>query len=172
LVESFRATLEEAAEADLLIHVIDSAAPERAENIEQVKKVLTEIGADEIPTLEVYNKIDLLSEQLPRIDYNAYGRPERVWVSAKTGQGLEDLLDAISVSLSDKKLQGELVLEHKHGAFRGRLFKNDVVVNERYDDNGNAVLEVKIAAEELKRLAAGEYDLSSLSWWSDPNLES
>lgn len=172
LVESFRATLEEAAEADLLLHVIDSAAPERAENIEQVKKVLAEIGADEIPTLEVYNKIDLLPEQLPRIDYNGYGRPERVWVSAKTGQGIEDLLEAISLSLSSKKLQGELVLAHKHGAFRGRLFKNDAVINERYDEHGNAVLEVKIAAEELKRLAAGEYDLSSLSWWSDPNLES
>ncbi|MDC3333035.1 GTPase HflX, partial [bacterium] len=62
LVEAFRATLEEAAQSDLLIHVVDCADPERADNIAQVMAVLKEIGADQIPILEVYNKVDLLEQ--------------------------------------------------------------------------------------------------------------
>ena len=87
LVEAFKATLEETLSADLLLHVIDAASDEREDNIYQVHEVLQEIGADEIPRLEIYNKLDLL-EQKPRIDRNADGIPERVWLSAATGDGV------------------------------------------------------------------------------------
>lgn len=172
LVESFRATLEEAAEADLLLHVIDCAAEERAENIEQVKKVLAEIGADKIPTLEVYNKIDLLDGYASRIEFDANKNPDRVWLSAKTGEGCDSLLEAISLCLGDDKVEGSIVLSHNHGAFRARLFQSDAVLEESFDEQGNTVLHVRIAATDLKRLAAGEYNLEKLSWWSDPILES
>src|SRR5690606_27899067 len=68
LVEAFQATLQEAAEADLLLHVIDCAAAERDGNIEQVELVLNEIEADKVPQLRVYNKIDLLAHADARIE--------------------------------------------------------------------------------------------------------
>src|SRR5690606_36576374 len=82
LVEAFQATLQEAAEADLLMHVIDCAAAEREGNIQQVELVLKEIEADSVPQLRVYNKIDLLGHAQPRIDRADQGRPVAVWVSA------------------------------------------------------------------------------------------
>ena len=84
LVDAFRATLEETTSANLLLHVVDAATEEREDNIEQVEEVLDEIGAGEVPRLEVFNKLDLL-EQAPRIDRDADGRPCRVWLSAVTG---------------------------------------------------------------------------------------
>ena len=86
LVAAFKATLEETLNADLLLHVVDAATEQREDNIHQVHEVLAEIGADRIPQLQVYNKLDLL-EQAPRIDRNADGVPERVWLSAATGAG-------------------------------------------------------------------------------------
>src|SRR5690606_36245664 len=85
LVESFRATLEESSNADLLLHVIDAHEPERDEQIEQVLAVLTEIGAHELPILEVYNKVDLLEGIEPQIQRDADGVPQRVWISAQKG---------------------------------------------------------------------------------------
>jgi GTP-binding protein HflX len=172
LVESFRATLEEAAEADLLLHVIDCAADERMDNIEEVNKVLAEIDAGDIPTLEVYNKIDLMPDQLPRIELGADGRPARVWVSATKQLGLDKLVEAISLSLGDRKLEGDMVLAPSQGAIRARLYRHDAVLEERYDEQGNTVLRLRISAEDLKRLAAGDYPLENLEWWSDPALES
>ena len=172
LVESFRATLEEAAEADLLLHVIDCAAEERLDNIDEVNKVLAEIDAGDIPTLEVYNKIDLMPDQLPRIELGAEGRPVRVWVSARDGRGLDKLIEAISLSLGDHKLEGDIVLTPAQGAIRARLFRHEAVLDESYDEQGNTVLRLRISAEDLKRLAAGDYPLEQLEWWSDPALES
>ena len=95
LVEAFKATLEETLNADLLLHVVDGASDERDSNIAEVQDVLTEIGAEGIPQLQVFNKLDLL-EQAPRLERNAEGRPERVWLSAATGAGIELLLQAIA----------------------------------------------------------------------------
>lgn len=89
LVDAFRATLEETCAATLLLHVIDCHDENRLDNIEQVETVLSEIGADQIPVLKVYNKLDLLPEREPRLDRNEDGVPIRVWVSANTGAGLE-----------------------------------------------------------------------------------
>ena len=87
LVESFRATLEEAAQADLLLHVVDFVDDERLRNIEQVEEVLKEIGAENIPQLVVYNKIDLVEGFQPKLERNAQGRPTAVWVSAQENLG-------------------------------------------------------------------------------------
>jgi GTPase len=95
LVEAFRATLEETVRADLLLHVVDAASPARDEQQAQVNKVLAEIGADEAPQLLVYNKIDAANLQ-PAVERDQYGRISRVFVSARTGAGLEDLRGAIA----------------------------------------------------------------------------
>jgi GTP-binding protein HflX len=91
LVEAFRATLEEAAQSDLLIHVIDCADEERADNIQQVKQVLKEIGAEAISVIEVYNKVDLL-DAMPRIDRDQNDEIEKIWLSAQQQTGLTRLL--------------------------------------------------------------------------------
>ena len=88
LVESFRATLEETVQADLLLHVVDAASPVRDSQIAEVNKVLAEIGADTVPQVLVYNKIDLTGAE-PRAERDACARIAAVWVSAATGRGLE-----------------------------------------------------------------------------------
>ncbi len=110
LVESFRATLEESSNADLLLHVIDAHEPERDQQIEQVLAVLGEIGANELPLLEVYNKVDLLEGIEPQIQRDADGRPQRVWVSAREGLGLDLLRQAIAELLGNDLFVGALCL--------------------------------------------------------------
>ena len=95
LVASFRATLEATAEADLIVHVIDSASQGRERQIEAVDQVLHEIGADEVPQLRVYNKLDLTGVA-PGVSRDEYGKLQSVYVSAQTGAGLELLRDALS----------------------------------------------------------------------------
>ncbi len=106
LVEAFRATLEESSNSDLLLHVIDAHEPERMEQIEQVLAVLGEIGAEGLPILEVYNKLDLLEDVEPQIQRNADGKPERVWVSARDGRGLELVGQAVAELLGDDLFVG------------------------------------------------------------------
>jgi len=94
LVAAFRATLSEAADADLLLHVIDASHPNRDEQIEAVEAVLTEIGADEVPQLRVYNKIDLAG--LPAgVERDESGILRAVRLSALTGEGCAALRAAL-----------------------------------------------------------------------------
>lgn len=94
LIEAFKSTLDEAAQADLLLHVIDSSSPAREEQISEVNKVLDEIGAKDIPQLMVFNKIDLDGKS-PFITHGDDGTPKAVGISAVTGAGLDLLKDAI-----------------------------------------------------------------------------
>jgi GTP-binding protein HflX len=95
LVEAFRATLEETVRAELLLHVVDAASPARHEQQAEVNKVLDEIGANEAPQVLVYNKIDAARLE-PSVERDQYGRISRVFVSARTGSGLEGLRGAIA----------------------------------------------------------------------------
>lgn len=101
LVEAFQATLEEAAEAELLLHVVDSSSPDRDRQIEQVNLVLAEIGADRLPQILVLNKIDL-SGLPPRVERDEYGRISRVWLSAQSGEGVDLLRSALSEALRER----------------------------------------------------------------------
>lgn len=94
LVAAFRATLEEAIQADLLLHIVDAASPNRDVQIEEVNKVLAEIGADNIPQVEVFNKIDLSGVE-PGLERDEYGRICRVRVSALTGGGMDFIRQAL-----------------------------------------------------------------------------
>lgn len=89
LVESFSSTLEETKNASLLLHVIDAGSNEREELMEHVNDVLMQIGADEVPQIIIYNKIDKLDDQKPRLEHDNNGRINRVWLSAQTGEGLD-----------------------------------------------------------------------------------
>ncbi|MBI3222779.1 MAG: 50S ribosome-binding GTPase, partial [Nitrosomonadales bacterium] len=94
LVAAFRGTLEEAAQADLLLHVVDANNAMRDDQIAEVNKVLTEIGAAEIPQILVFNKIDLSGVQ-PSVQRDDYGRIDRIFLSARTGEGLDELRQAL-----------------------------------------------------------------------------
>jgi GTP-binding protein HflX len=99
LVAAFRATLEETVRADLLLHVVDAAAPSRDEQLASVDSVLAEIGADKAPQILVWNKIDAVgsgNEVSAEAERDQYGRISRVFVSARTGAGLEELREAIA----------------------------------------------------------------------------
>jgi GTPase len=98
LVAAFKSTLEEAVEADLLIHVVDASAPTRDAQIEEVDRVLEEIGASSVPRLLVFNKIDQL-DRAPSVERDPYGTIRAVFVSAATGLGLENLRDALAQRL-------------------------------------------------------------------------
>lgn len=95
LVEAFRATLEDAAQADLLLHVVDASSAMRDQQIEQVNLVLAEIGAAHIPQVLVMNKIDMTG-LAPRVDRDEYGKITRIWLSAASGSGMDLLRLALS----------------------------------------------------------------------------
>ena len=154
LVEAFRATLEEAAQADFLLHVIDCADSERASNIEQVESVLKEIGAADLSRLDVYNKVDLVDSSC-RIDRNEQGEPRRVWVSAQKRQGLDFLLEALAACLVDDLLHCLIPVSPDQGRLRSVLFAQNVVLSERYDQCGNGELEIRMPRQDFLRIVAG-----------------
>ncbi|MDX1451050.1 MAG: ribosome rescue GTPase HflX [Oleiphilaceae bacterium] len=151
LVDAFRATLEETRNATLLLHVIDAHDPRRLENIEQVENVLEEIDADEVPVLKVYNKLDLLPEQTARVDRDEEGMPIRVWVSAQTGEGLEILYDAIAERLGMEVVHQRLALEPSQGKLRALFHEAGVVLDEEYDDQGRACMEIRMERLDFER---------------------
>ncbi|MBF8222194.1 ribosome rescue GTPase HflX [Halomonas sp. 328] len=153
LVEAFRATLQEAAEATLLVHVIDAADPDRELNVEQVEAVLKEIGADQIPCLRVMNKIDLL-DSAPRIERDGEGRPEVVWLSAQSGQGLELLGEALSGCLAGDVVDTELSLAPSQGRLRAALHELGAVRQEHFDEQGRTRLEVRLPRRDFLQLMA------------------
>jgi len=156
LVESFRATLEESSNADLLLHVIDAHEPERDQQIEQVLAVLGEIGANELPMLEVYNKVDLMEGIEPQIQRDADGKPQRVWVSARDGLGLDLVRQAIAELLGNDLFVGTLRLPQQLGRLRAQFFELSAVQRETHDDEGGSLLEVRLPRIELNRLISRE----------------
>jgi GTP-binding protein HflX len=156
LVEAFRATLEESSNSDLLLHVIDAHEPERLAQIEQVLVVLGEIGAQDLPMLEVYNKVDLLEGVEPQIQRDAEGRPQRVWLSARDGRGLDLLRQALAELLGHDMFVSTLYLPQSLARLRAQLFALGVVQSESYDELGRSVLAVSVPRSELNRLVSRE----------------
>lgn len=165
LVEAFRATLEEASNSTLLLHVIDSAAEERMRNTEQVELVLEEIGAADLPQLRVYNKIDLLTDAEPQIDRDETGKPIAVWLSAQAGIGCELLNQAISELLGKEVINGCLVLTPTQGRLRAMLYAQQAVVEENYREDGASLLQIRIPKNDLLRILSAEVmAFDDLNW--------
>ncbi|MBK1852197.1 GTPase HflX [Marinobacter sp. 1-4A] len=152
LVEAFRATLEETTEATILLHIVDSHDSRRDENIEQVEEVLAEIGADEIPVLQVFNKIDLLDNFTPRVERNEDGVPVRAWVSAVTGEGLDGLYDAIVERLAEDVVHHFVLLGPADGKLRALLHEAGSVLSEEYRETGDTVVEVRLQYRDWLQL--------------------
>ena len=152
LVESFRATLQETIDATLLLHVIDAFDEERQGHITEVENVLREIGADEVPLLQVYNKIDQMPGQQPRIDRNDEGVPTRVWLSAASGEGIDLLLQAINERLTDDIFHETMNLSPREGQLRAQLYAQGAVLQETVDDQGAMHLEVRLQRKDLLQI--------------------
>ncbi|MGN2243705.1 ribosome rescue GTPase HflX [Frateuria sp. GZRR33] len=144
LVAAFRATLAEARDADLLLHVSDAADEERVRLHRVVDGVLEEIGAGDVPQLHVMNKIDMLGEgedepragTEPRIVRDGEGRPTQVWLSARTGAGLDLLRQALGELLGGERVQTELQLPLSAGRLHARLRAAGAIAEETVDEHG------------------------------------
>jgi GTP-binding protein HflX len=154
LIKAFQATLKESSEADLLLHVVDAADISRDENMKHVDSVLEEIGANEVPTLTIFNKIDALPTAEPRIDRDANGNPFRVWLSARDGHGIDLLKQAIAELLAEDVFSETLYLSSKYGRLRAMLFEHGAVKSERFDEAGRFVLEVKLPKKDYLQILA------------------
>ena len=149
LIAAFRSTLQEAAEADLLLHVVDAASPRRDETVEEVNTVLQEIGAGDVPCIEVFNKIDLLESTEPRLELNAEGVARRVWLSAHSGAGLELLAEAVLGRVAQERVRREVHLLASQGAIRAKLFQVATVLRDIPDDAGGWRMDVEIQKRNL-----------------------
>ena len=151
LVEAFRATLEETAEANLLLHVIDASNDAHLEFVNEVNKVLTEIKADSVTQLEIMNKIDLTEESTPHIQRDESGKPVRVWVSAKTGVGMDLLLEAVSELLGGKMAEEILLIQPNQAKLRSQLYEQGYIEEEQINEEGLYQLRVRMPVQELER---------------------
>ncbi|CUB05839.1 ribosome rescue GTPase HflX [Marinomonas fungiae] len=154
LVKAFQATLKESAESDLLLHVVDAADISRDDNIAAVEEVLEEIGANELPTLKVFNKIDALPTGEPRIDRDEHGNPVRVWLSAREGIGIDLLEQAIAELLSEDIVKDTIVVPSNQGRFRAMLFEQGAVKGETYNELGQSVLELCLPRKDYLQILA------------------
>lgn len=157
LVAAFKATLQETQEADILLHVVDASDDRFRENIQAVDIVLTEIEANEIPTLLVMNKIDNLDGQQPRIERDDEGVPRTVWLSAMEGQGLDLLFAALTERLASQIVEHRLCIPPQHqGRIRSTFFQMKCIQDEEYDQEGNLLITVRMQQVDWSRLEKRE----------------
>ena len=160
LVEAFSATLEETRDASLLLHVVDLSDVNWRENIVQVQNVLSEIEADKVPQILIFNKIDRVKDLVPHVEKDEHGKPSKVWVSARSGAGLDGLVEAIANALYGDPLQRSVLLTPQEGKLRAELYQVAAVLSERVDEEGNWIISVRIGRDDFERLLGGREEHS------------
>ncbi len=162
LVVAFRSTLEETRTASLLLHIVDASDEERQLRVQQVNQVLKEIGADKIPQILVYNKIDDLEccqahceQDLEQID--------KVWLSAKTGEGINLLYELLSKELTQESMQCWVRIPVNAGDLRARLFNETTILQEQYADNGDSLIEMQLPKKYFNQLAQSDARLQLIN---------
>ena len=155
LIAAFRSTLQETKEADLILHLIDASDADRWQRVRQVNAVLKELGADQVPQIRVYNKIDKLDRK-PRVTNNRRGEGRAVWLSAVTGEGISLLPEAIGDRLRRKKVNGTIRLKPSQGRLRAVLFDLGAVQSETALESGGWLLELNLGEREFLRLLKRE----------------
>ncbi|HEX3621814.1 MAG TPA: GTPase HflX [Acidimicrobiales bacterium] len=150
LVQAFRSTLDEVAEADLLIHVVDASTPDPAAHMDAVRRVLRDIGADDVPELLVFNKADLADpDEARRL---AQRHPGSVLLSATTGQGIDTLLAAVGERLRSMTHVVELVVPYDRGDVVAAVHRQGEVVSECHDPEGTRMW-ARIRPDDLGRFS-------------------
>ena len=156
LVAAFKSTLQETTSANLLLHVIDAANPSRSSHIAEVNAVLQQIGADKVPQIEIYNKIDTDEQLQPKIEWNEEGLATRVWLSAKTGKGVDLLLQALARFFRQAQTRHQLRLEPTDGRLRAKLYEVGQVLSDQPTEEGGWEMDVSLACFEFDRLLQHE----------------
>ena len=140
LVEAFQSTLIETQEAQLLLHVIDASDPEKNLKIQSVNEVRQAIGAEKVPQLMIYNKIDRLDHAKQGFEKGIEQNSDKIWLSAYTGEGVKSLIRYLSDYFSLQRKQGKLFLTEQQFSLKTLLYKKQYVVEENFDDKGGSVL--------------------------------
>ena len=146
LVRAFHSTLEELRECDLLLHVVDCSDERRAEHAERVREVLAQIGAEDVPVVEVYNKADRLAPEA-RIS----GRPDRVWLSARTGAGVEALRARLLQEIQAGESELHLRLPVAAYPLRAELHRVGKVEEERFTEQGECEMRLWLPSPHVPR---------------------
>jgi GTP-binding protein HflX len=155
LIAAFRSTLQEAREADLLLHVVDAADPKRQERIEQVREVLRGIGAGDIRELLVFNKIDVSQDEV-RTVAGADGVASQAWVSAASGAGLGLLREAMAHAVRPNQVRRTFHLQLQAAAVRSELYTRNAVRAERQREDGSWDMDVELDLAEVAKLAGAK----------------
>ena len=150
LVASFKATLEEAVFADLLLHVIDVSNPNVMAQVESVEQVLSEIGCAEKPVLEVFNKADAITDVGP-LEMLQTLHPEAITISAKTGLGLAELTRKVTEYYRGREMVLRITTAQSNGKVQSFLRTHGKIVSEQYDD-GSAIIEVQMGKNQIPEL--------------------
>lgn len=155
LIAAFRSTLQEAREADLILHLIDASDSNRWQRVRQVNSVLKELDADGVPQIRVYNKIDRL-DRAPKLTTNRHGEGRAVWLSAVSGDGIPLLLQAIGERLRPRKVCGSMHLNADQARQRALLFDMGAVVQEVADEEGGWEMQVDMGERDFQRFIKRE----------------
>ena len=158
LVAAFQSTLTEAREATLLLHVVDVSDPRRDEHIDEVNRVLAEIGAGDLPQILVFNKIDRIDTPA-RVERDESGKVSHVWLSAARADGLDGLLQSVAERLSRVAKRATLRLPVSAGEMRARLYAANLVLAERIAEDGAFEIDTELSEFEL------------LKWAREPGVE-
>jgi len=138
LVEAFRSTLEEVGESDVIVHVVDAAHPDPAQQLKTVRDVIGEVGARDIPEIVVFNKADL-ADDTQRMLLSSL-EPRAVFVSARTGEGVEELQRAIASALPAPELEVTLLVPYDRGEVISKLHLTGRVKSTDYLEEGTKVV--------------------------------
>jgi len=155
LVNAFRSTLQETAQAQLLLHIIDSSDENRDANIREVDNVLAQIGADKIHCIHIMNKVDLTGVK-PRIDVAEDGRVKRIWLSVESGDGINLLQQTLIDLFREQMVEGRLILSPAEARLRAKLFEAGAVRKETIDEDGQFLLQISISRRDLNQFESRE----------------
>ncbi|MGO2658906.1 GTPase HflX [Mycetocola reblochoni] len=144
LVEAFRSTLEELAEADVIVHVVDASHPDPASQLRTVRDVIGEVGARDIPELVVFNKSDVVDDDTRLVLRGL--EPSASFVSARTGEGVTELLERIADTIPHPDIEVELLVPYEHGEVVSALHERATVTNVSYEEGGTRV-SAKVSAD-------------------------
>ena len=169
LVAAFKSTLEETRQANVLLHVVDASDNDNGDKIEQVEDIIEQIGAQEIPSIIVMNKIDEMSDFHPRVDKDYAGNIYRVWLSAHTGEGIDLLYQALSERLSGMMTYAGIQLDVQSAYIRSEIHKVGFIQKEKMNEFGQWLLEINVTRHYLKRLL-GKQGVSLL--WEQKSQQS
>ncbi len=150
LVEAFRSTLEELGNSDVIVHVVDGAHPDPAAQLATVRDVIGEVGARNLPEIVVFNKSDLVDDDRRLLLRGL--EPDSVFVSARTGEGVEELLTRIAAALPHPDVELELLVPYDRGELVALAHERARVIESRYDERGTwlTVMASTRVAEQLK----------------------